>query len=157
MRSFFMFTSMVAILSHPSLQEKQSIGDWKADDLANTNFESEDRGWWGNRCCRKLKEKLGEAKEDISINTQIISSTCNAVGAILANNGPQYNSTATSFPPTPSPNPVSAAINGVTGAGYPIFYPITAGGAAVAGGTIADGLDTAAGTSSDLGTSTDTA
>merc|ERR1712212_213784 len=115
---------MVALSCHPSVQEKNAIKDRKAEDLAKTSSDSEDRIWFGKKCCRKLREKLDEAKEDIEMNTEIITTTCDALGAILANSGPQYNSSATSFPPTPSPNPVSAAIGELTGTGYGILFPI---------------------------------
>lgn len=158
MGTIFMVIITVALFSHPSLQEENPLEEWNVEDLANDKYESEVRGWWGggNRCCRRLHKKLREAKEDICENTERIISTCTALGAILENSGPQYNSSATSFPPLPSPNPVSAAINSINGTGYPIFFPITAGGAPVSGGSITDGLNIADGTPSALGTTTDT-
>merc|ERR1712029_93294 len=82
MGTILMVIITVAFFSHSSLQEENPIEEWEVEDLPNDKYESEVRGWWGGgkRCCRRLDNKLREAKEDISENTEWISSTCNALG-----------------------------------------------------------------------------
>ena len=71
-----------------------------------------------------------------------------------------YDSSASSLPTTPTPNPVSAAIGSSTGSDYIILFPITAAtgtAATLTSGSIPDGLSTAAATAQVLGATMDQA
>jgi len=103
-----------------------------------------------------LDIRIDDTNRQTAVSNTAIQEICRAITNVLNFDGPMYDTSATSFPPTPDPNPVSRLIGDRTNALYQIIFPITAGGAAVTAGLIADGL-LLTGTSNALGTTTDTA
>jgi len=151
MRTVFATVLSLAILAQFSLQDQ--------NDIKDQNSQEQDRfAFWNLRkCCRELKEDVGDAEDDISSNKESINSTCNALTALLLVMQPEYDPNAAECPPAPMPNPVSAAIGSDTGSEYPIIFPITLNGAALQDGIAPEGLNTADSQPQTLGTSMDQA